>query len=88
MLPAAFVPAYKVVVAAVAAPRRRGFGLVDMLRLIQKLEYRQREEERCGDHRNANSSQQRNSGHVHRDLLIPLPLHKPLALLVHPRALP
>ena len=51
---------------------------VDMLRLIQKLEYRQREKERRGDHRNANSSQQRNPGDVHRDLLVPLPQHKPL----------
>jgi hypothetical protein len=40
-------------------------GFDDVLRLVQKLEHRQREEERCRNDRNANHSQQRDPARVH-----------------------
>ena len=56
--------------------------------LIQKTEYRQREEERRCDDPNTNHSQQRDPARVHRGLLILLAHHKPLApLTVEPKVI-
>ena len=57
-------------------------GFDDVLRPVQKVEYRQRKEERRRDDRNVNRRQQGDPVRVHRGHLIPLAHHEPLALLL------
>jgi hypothetical protein len=57
--------------AAGAAEGEEASASMTWLRLVQKLEHCQREEERCRNDRNANHSQQRDPARVH-DPLVPL----------------